>query len=630
MNSRFLISAVAVLSLGHVASADTPTAKQALALKPVQRDVDFEVPGDEAASRCKVSVVDREGQLGWEVTAASGELLRRFLDTNADKVVDQWSYFKDGLEVYRDIDQDYNGKADQYRWFHMNGTRWGLDLDEDGIVDRWKRISPEEVSAECVEALKTSDLKRFQALTLSAAELEDLGLSKDKAAELARKLKSLDKAFRTVADKQSVLTEETRWIQFDGNRPGLSPPTQSKNGGEVEAYENVLAMTQTGEKHQQVRIGTLIRVGDAWRVIDVPQPVSESGKELAGGGFLFQGVSNRSVKPGESSGADRTRDILAELEKIDRQVDKATSSKEIGRLTVKRADLLEQVAARADSPEDRAMWLRQLADMVSAAVLRGTYPDGGKRLNELYKALAKDKADRDLAAYVRFRQMTADYAMAMQPPKADHMKIQKKWIDDLEAFVTEYPRSPESAEAILQLAMNSEFSGEEKDATRWYGKIADDFPGTPQGAKAAGALRRLESEGKRVAIKGTSPSGKDVGLDQYTGVPVLVQYWASWCSPYETDVAALKELAEEYGKSKLQMIGVCLDAQAEDMKAFVQKHKIPWPQIFEPGGLDSRLANEMGIVTVPTFMLVDADGKVVRKSLRPDEVRDELKRLEAK
>lgn len=630
MRLRVLSAAVAVFGGMAVCYAENPTAEQALGLKPVQVGVDFDIPAADMVARCKISVVDEDGQLGWEVRGPSGELLRRFLDTNSDKVVDQWSYFKNGLEVYRDIDADYNGKADQYRWFHMNGTRWGLDLDEDGTVDRWKRISPEEVSAECLESLKTNDSKRFAALRLSAEEARKVGLNEEKSQELARKLQALDQAFRDVASAQKDVTAQTEWIQFDGNRPGLSPPIRDGESGEVEAYENVLVLAKTGEKHHQVRIGTLIRVGDAWRVIDAPEPVSEGGSELASGGFLFQGVSNRSAKPGESEGADRTQQILAELEKIDQAAEKAADGEEIAKLNAKRADLLAQVAKAADSPEDREMWLRQLADMVSAAVLSGTYPEGGKKLSELYESLKDRESDRELAAYVQFRLMTADYAMAMQQPKADHLKIQQKWISDLEGFVQAYANSPESAEAMLQLAMNSEFSGEEEDAKKWYKRIAENFPQTTQATKAAGAHRRLNSEGKRLQIVGKSATGNEISLEQYTGVPVLVQYWASWCHPYEAEVDTLKQLAQEYGNSKLQMIGVCLDSRAEDMQAFVREHKIPWPQIFQPGGLDSPLANELGIVTVPTLILVDKEGKVVNRNIRASEVADALEALGGK
>ena len=47
-----------------------------------------------------------------------------------------------------DIDADFNGKADQYRWFHTAGSRWALDTNEDGQIDGWKTISAEEVTAD--------------------------------------------------------------------------------------------------------------------------------------------------------------------------------------------------------------------------------------------------------------------------------------------------------------------------------------------------------------------------------------------------------------------------------------------------------------------------------------------------
>ena len=64
------------------------------------------------------------------------------------------------------------------------------------------------------------------------------------------------------------------------------------------------------------------------------------------------------------------------------------------------------------------MWIRQLADMISAAVQSGTCPDGAKRLESLFEKLKKAEGDKDLAAYVKFRQLTADYGLAMQATNA--------------------------------------------------------------------------------------------------------------------------------------------------------------------------------------------------------------------
>ena len=48
---------------------------------------------------------------------------------------------------------------------------------------------------------------------------------------------------------------------------------------------------------------------------------------------------------------------------------------------------------------------------------------------------------------------------------------------------------------------------------------------------------------------------------------------------------------------------------------FLVGKPLPWPQLYEEGGLDGRLAEELGILALPTMMLLDADGNVVDRSI---------------
>ena len=104
-----------------------PSAVAALKLTPTQEGIDYDRPKPDDVSRCKIQAKKFGGNVGWVVESPEGLMLRRFVDTNGDNVVDQWSYYKDGVEVYRDIDSKFTGKADQFRWFHTAGTRWGVD-----------------------------------------------------------------------------------------------------------------------------------------------------------------------------------------------------------------------------------------------------------------------------------------------------------------------------------------------------------------------------------------------------------------------------------------------------------------------------------------------------------------------
>ena len=51
-------------------------------------------------------------------------------------------------------------------------------------------------------------------------------------------------------------------------------------------YDNVTAVVETSGKHGQLVVGSLIRVGDVWRAIDVPQSVDDQRAGAVGGLFF--------------------------------------------------------------------------------------------------------------------------------------------------------------------------------------------------------------------------------------------------------------------------------------------------------------------------------------------------------
>jgi thiol-disulfide isomerase/thioredoxin len=605
----------------------TPSAEQALKLAPIQAGVDYDRPSAEEAAKCKIVAKKFDGRVGWIVLSSNGTILRKFVDTNNDNVVDQWSYFKDGLEVYRDIDSTFNGKADQYRWFNTGGSRWALDTNEDGVIDSWKSISAEEVSAEVVAAIATHDADRFARLMLTPAELKSLGLGKSRADSVAEKAQKAVNGFKAMSARQKAVTNNSTWVQFGASRPGIVPVGTDGSTKDLRVYENVTTIVENAGKHTQVQLGTLIQVGDSWRVIDLPETIEEGQAGGAPSGFFFQASmrrnENESTNPEAGDGASK---LLADLDALDRESAKASTSEDKSRLSNRRAELVEKIADAAKTPEERGMWLRQLADMISAAVQSGECSDGADRLKSLLEKLQKNDADKALAGYVKFRQLTAEYVLAMQSKKADYSKIQTEWLKTLEKYIDEYPTSADAAEAMLQLAISQEFVGQEDDAKKWYTRIVKEFPDSPPAKKAAGAQTRLDSVGKSIVLNGRSPAGSPVDLASYRGKVVLIQYWATWSAPAKADMATLKELWNKYGQS-FTVLGVNLDNDTKDLNAYLSENPLPWQQIYEQGGLDSRPANVLGILTVPTMILVDSQGKVVDRNIAIADVEAAVKKL---
>ena len=148
-----------------------------LQFRPRQTEVQVTTPKPEEESSCRVDLVKGTGKAsGWVLRDSSGIMLRRFFDTNGDNKTDTWSFFRDGVEVYREIDTNNNGKPDQYRWLNSGGLKWGVDADEDLKIDSWLAISPEEVSHELLRAIITKDAARFSSLLLNESDLKTLEL----------------------------------------------------------------------------------------------------------------------------------------------------------------------------------------------------------------------------------------------------------------------------------------------------------------------------------------------------------------------------------------------------------------------------------------------------------------------
>ncbi|MCA9107975.1 MAG: hypothetical protein KDA83_21365, partial [Planctomycetales bacterium] len=402
--------ATAVLAFSPTSIWASPTVEQALALKPIQVDVDYDIPTAESAAKCKIEAARDLGS-GWIVREETGQMLRRFLDTNNDKKLDQWSYFKDGIEVYRDVDANFNGKADQYRWLGTSGTRWGLDKNEDGVIDSWKVISPEETTAEVVAALREGDAGRFTRLLLTTAELAQLGVGKSLEADLASRIKAAEEGAAALVKSQKMVTGDSKWLQFGGTRPGVIPIGADGATKDLVAYDNAAAIVDSAGKHSQVSIGTLVRLGDGWRLIDLP-------KSEASAGFFYTSV-DRAPDVIEGNGSNLSsamQSLIGELEKIDKQLTESSDSTSLAKLNQSRADVLEKIANQSTSNEERATWTRQFADSVSAAIQSGEYPDGVNRLKKTVEDLARDRETADLVPYVKFQYLSADYSQKLQSP----------------------------------------------------------------------------------------------------------------------------------------------------------------------------------------------------------------------
>ena len=176
--------------------------------------------------------------------------------------------------------------------------------------------------------------------------------------------------------------------------------------------------------------------------------------------------------------------------------------------------------------------------------------------------------------------------------------------------------------------MVSEFLGKDVEAKNWYTQIAKNFAGKPQAAKAAGSIRRMESEGQPFTLTGTSLANPSQTFDitSMKDKMVVVYYWASWNGQTLGDFAKLKLIMETYGPKGLDLVCVNLDTTSEEAATFLKRSPFTAQHLYQPGGLEGKLATDYGIQVLPQVFLVGKDGKVVGKNLQISTVEEEIKK----
>lgn len=626
--SLFTVFTLLIWFSKSLSAADAPSVELALTFKPIQKDIEIEIPDKSEYSRCKVEVEQNKNSSGWIVYGPNGQTLRRFVDTNGDNVVDQWRYFNRGLEVYRDLDTNFNNKVDGSRWMNLAGTRWGIDHDENGVIDEWKMISAEEVTRVAIAALAKNDIAAFKALMISEKELADSGIKNPFAEKIRESVTGATKALPVMLAKTKIITPETVWLRFDGSMPGLIPADDVKTSQDLHVFENVMAIVDTKGKSGLIQFGELIRIGNSWRLTQVPLPIEGDSMQVTEGGILMQPAAGNTALPTNSTAglSKEMQGLLDELQKLDQN--SPTTNKgaaAISRYNTDRVAIIEKLIAAAKNEDERAQWTRQMVDGLAAAVQTVGYRDGLKQLKAIRDQVQKSSQDQDLVAYVSYRTLLADYSSQLQTTQSEKLRdVQTWWLKQLESFITSYPNSDDSAEAMLQLAVTQEFSGKVAESKKWYTKLVENHGSSEAGTRGAGALRRMNLAGKQLALSGASLTGGSLDAKQYQGKVLLVIFWSSWCKPCTEDLPQIQELYNKYHSQGFDVLGVNLDATPELAEAYIKQYKISWAHIHEEGGLESAPARDFGVISLPTMFIVDKSGKVMNRSATVSDLKKTL------
>lgn len=151
------------------------------------------------------------------------------------------------------------------------------------------------------------------------------------------------------------------------------------------------------------------------------------------------------------------------------------------------------------------------------------------------------------------------------------------------------------------------------------GVVTVTLPAAASGAPRAGPL----SVGEAVpAATVTTLDGRKIVLNELGDKTVLLDFWATWCSPCVEEQAHFVALQEKYGGRKdFLILGISRDHEAAAVREhLVRFPKMKWAQVVGDAAGVRQACEAFGVKSLPEVFLIGPGGKVTANNLRGEAI----------
>lgn len=134
---------------------------------------------------------------------------------------------------------------------------------------------------------------------------------------------------------------------------------------------------------------------------------------------------------------------------------------------------------------------------------------------------------------------------------------------------------------------------------------------------AVASTAKVDNQGRGLDVGDLAPdfmmtqsNGKTSRLSDWKGRPVVINFWATWCTPCQEEMPLLIEAHRTHSADGLIMLGVNAQESAEQAKKFVDKFQIPFAVVLDSRGEVMQLYTVRGL---PTTVFIDREGRIVAR-----------------
>ncbi len=118
--------------------------------------------------------------------------------------------------------------------------------------------------------------------------------------------------------------------------------------------------------------------------------------------------------------------------------------------------------------------------------------------------------------------------------------------------------------------------------------------------------------------------GNPVNLTDFKGKYLLIDFWASWCHPCRQANPTVVKMYKKYHNRNFEILGVSMDSKKDNWVKAIQDDDLVWSQVSSLQGWDNPVGKLYGVNSIPHQILIDPEGKIVKRGIHAEELDDLL------
>jgi thiol-disulfide isomerase/thioredoxin len=96
-------------------------------------------------------------------------------------------------------------------------------------------------------------------------------------------------------------------------------------------------------------------------------------------------------------------------------------------------------------------------------------------------------------------------------------------------------------------------------------------------------------------------------VESNKGKVLIINFWATWCSPCVKEFPGLMNLRREFSEDELTIVGISMDYGMRPVENFVKQHKVNFPILLD----DESIGSMLDIKSIPRTLIYNRAGEKI-------------------